>query len=84
MEDVGVRRYTHLIDAANMDSNGCNPSFLTCNLFKGSYALIVRGTTFQIAKANRDFIFDAEAKLLIRPDFRIRGSTYVNPHRATD
>ena len=82
LDDVGVRRYVHLVDAAGLDSSGCNPSFRTCNLFKGSYQLIVDETSYEIAKSAGDLVFDAEKQLLIHPSFRVVTSTRVNPNRA--
>lgn len=82
LSDVGVRRYAWLIDASRIDSSGCTVSFPTCNLFKGSYHLIVNGKSYELAKTTTDFLLDAERELLIRPSYRIRRSTNVNINRA--
>lgn len=82
ISDVGVRRYARLLDASRIDSNGCEISFPTCNLFKGTYQLIVDGRPYELAKTMTDFVFDAERQLLIRPTYRVRRSTNVNTNRA--
>ena len=80
--DAGVKRYQHLVDAARLDSAGCNPSFPTCNLFKGTYRFVVRDKSYEIAKSRGDLVFDAERQLLMQPRFSIVSSTNLNTNRA--
>ena len=82
LNDVGVRRYVHLIDISQLDSTGCDRSFPGCNHFKGTYQLIVDGTRYDIKKAAGDLIFDTDKQLLIHSQYRVERSTYINPNRA--
>ena len=76
--DIGVRRYTRLIGADELDKTGCNPVSPTCHLWEGSMRVELNGTTYEVPKGGEIdpvFLFDAERDVLLRLRFRVMSST---------
>lgn len=75
-EDIGVRRYAHHIRADQIDRAGCNPSFVICNLYKGTYRLEIEGKAYEFSKEGGHLVFDAKRQVLLHLRFGFVSSTF--------
>lgn len=75
-EDAGVERYVRHIDADQLDQTGCNPSFVICNLYKGTYRLEIDGKLYELPKSGGKLVFDAKKQVLLRLRFGFVSSTF--------
>jgi hypothetical protein len=73
-KDVGLRRYSRHLESRDLDRTGCNPSFVTCNLWKNSFRVKVADETFEFPRRGGGIVFDANNQVLVRTSFSIVGS----------
>ena len=74
--DVGVKRSIRHINMADLDTKGCNPSFLICNLYTGTYRVEIDGTVFELPRAGGNLIFDSNKQILLNIRFGFVSSTF--------
>ena len=73
--DVGVRRYGYLAASQEIDRTGCNPTYPTCNLAKGTFVIEIDGSLFELPRRGGGVVFDKTHQSLIRIGLGIVGSS---------